>query len=112
MEMVMSLVKQPFTELRSAGMDLIRVISNQPWGQTTLNNHPGFFEYLLDRSTEKTKEGKEGKWDIVKTLVESPSAQEIFGNVYFVRLREYMNEGAFYTRVEAAVAFESAEWLM
>ena len=74
-----------------------------------MNAQPGFNEYLLDRSTEQTKEGKEGKYSIVKTLVDSPTAMELFGRVYFVRLKEFEREGPFYVKVESAVAFESTE---
>ena len=105
----MTMAKQPFTELRCGVINIFQVLASQPWGQKTLYDYPGFEEYLLDRSTEQSKEGKDAKFDVIKTLVESPSGREIFGNVYFVRMNEYVNQGPYYVRVEAAVAMESTD---
>ena len=106
LQVSMAVLQQPMAQLRSCILGLIRVMAEQPWGQRNLNNHPGFNEFLLDRSTETSKEGKEDKYDIVKTLVDSPTAMEIFGRVYFMKIREYHNEGPFYVKVESSVAFE------
>ncbi len=102
----MNITLQPFTELRCSVLSLFLSLALMPWGQHILNDHPGFNEYLLDRSTEKTKEGKEGKFDVVTVLVDSPTAKDIYGTPYFMRLKEYHREGRFYIRTEAAVAFE------
>ena len=42
----------------------------------------------------------------MKTLVESPTVQEIFGQPYCVKLKVYEREGPFYILAEAAVALE------
>ncbi len=102
----MDLASQPFLQLRCAALEHLATIAMVPWGQKLLNSHPGFKEYLLNRSTEATKEGKEGKYHIVKTLTNSPTVQEIFGQPYFIKLKTYENEGPFYVLAEAAVAFE------
>lgn len=109
MNHLIGLAKLPYTEVRCAAFRVLQVAALQPWGQTTMNLHPGFNEYILDRATETQKECKNQKYDIVKTLVESPTAMEIFGRVFFVRLKQYYNEGPFYLRVEATVALEGAE---
>ncbi|XP_074655352.1 26S proteasome non-ATPase regulatory subunit 5-like [Tubulanus polymorphus] len=107
MEFVVSMTTQPFEDLRAPLLTLIRSLASLPWGQRRINEHPGFNEYLLNRSTEFDKRGKEMKYAIVRTLVDSPTAQEIFGNPFYLRLREYANEGAFYVRAETQVALES-----
>lgn len=99
----------PDLPIRLAALNVFSSMAVLPWAQTILNSHPGFNEYLLDRSTENTKEGKEAKYVIVKTLAEAPTTTEIFGRVYLVRLKEYVNEGPFYVRVESSVAFESTD---
>ncbi|ELU07419.1 hypothetical protein CAPTEDRAFT_92649, partial [Capitella teleta] len=99
----------PELTVHCAVLRVYQCLAILPWAQVLLNSHPGFNEYLIDRSTENTKEGKEMKFAIVKALVDSPTAMDVFGRVYFVRLREFINEGAFYIRVESSVAFESAE---
>ena len=102
----MQLSEQPFPDLRSALFGFMQALALQPWGQRLMNDHPGFKEYLLDRSTEKTKEGKEGKYDIVATLANSPTVIEIFGQPYVVHLKAYCSQGPFYVRVQAEVAME------
>ena len=103
-----SIASQPFTDLRVVAFGVLGTLANLPWGQRLLNSEAGFTEYLLDRSTEKAKEGKDSKYDIVKILAESPTSGDIFGAPYLMRLRHYVNEGPYYVRVEAAVAFEEA----
>ena len=56
----MSVADQPFPELRVAILLVFQALAFQPWGQTIMNDHPGFREYLLDRSTEK-KQRREGR---------------------------------------------------
>lgn len=106
LNVIMNHVKQPFPQLRCSAFNFLRVLANQPWGQRNLNNIATFHEYILDRSTENTKEGKEGKFEIVKTLVESPTAMDIFGTPYFMKLRAYHQDGPFFVQAESAVAFE------
>lgn len=108
MEQLMTVAQQPFNDLRLAVLETFTAIACQPWGQHTFNNHPGFNEYILDRSTEKSKNGKEAKYLVVKTLVESPTAMNIFERPYYVRLKEFLIEGPFYVRTESAVAMEGA----
>ena len=108
METVLDLAQQPFVQLRCAALEHFATIALTPWGQKMLNSHPGFNEYLLNRSTENSKEGKEAKYNIVKTLVESPTVQDIFGQPYFLKLKVYVREGPFYILTEAAVALEGS----
>lgn len=102
----MTLATQPFPELRLSLLSVFQSMAAQPWAQSIMNNHPGFREYLLDRSTEKTKECKEGKYAVVSTLANSPTVAEIFGQPYVVQLKVYCNQGPFYVRVQSEVAME------
>ena len=108
LETILDLAQEPFTKLRCAALEHFAIIALTPWGQKMLNTHPGFNEYLLNRSTENNKEGKEAKYNIVKTLVESPTVQDIFGQSYFLKLKVYEREGPFYILAEAAVALEGS----
>ena len=69
----------------------------------------GFLEYLLDRTTESDKAGKEHKYEFIVELVRSPFSKEVFEKPFSLRLREYEREGPFYVRAQAAVAFEGAD---
>ena len=102
----MSVADQPFPELRVAILLVFQALAFQPWGQTIMNDHPGFREYLLNRSTEKNKEGKEGKYAIIQILADSPTVRDVFGDPYYVQLKTYCSEGPFYVRAQAQVAME------
>jgi len=41
MELVVSVCRQPFTELRLAGLQVLRVLAEQQWGQENMNSMPG-----------------------------------------------------------------------
>ena len=103
---LMTVAEQPFPELRISLLMLFEALASQSWAQTIMANHPGFREYLLDRSTEKVKECKEKKYNVVLTLVNAPTTAEIFGNPYLVQLKVYCNQGPFFVRVQAEVAME------
>ena len=74
-----------------------------------MNNYPGFNEFLLDRTTEKTKETKESKFAIIKTIAESPTAVDIFGQPYIVQVKALALQGPFFVQTQSEVAFEG-EW--
>ena len=100
------LAVQPFPEVRLSALNLLKVLAAQPWGQRLLHAQPAFLEYLLDRSTEHDKEGKQAKFEVVEALVNSPTGTDILGRENMVKLRAYHMEGPFYVRVESAVAYE------
>ena len=102
----MSVADQPFPELRVAILLVFQALAFQPWGQTIMNDHPGFREYLLERSTEKIKEEKEGKYAIIQISAYSPIVGAVFGDPYYVQLKTYCTEGPFYVRAQAQVAME------
>ncbi len=104
----MTILDQPFSEIRCHTLDNFGAIALTPWGQKKMNSHPGFNEFLLNRGTEKTKEGKEAKYNVVKTLVDSPTTVDVFGQPYFVRLKVFEREGPFYIQAEAAVAVDGS----
>ncbi|XP_052219531.1 26S proteasome non-ATPase regulatory subunit 5-like [Dreissena polymorpha] len=103
---LMSLATQPFPELRFPLLALLEALAGQMWAQNIMSDHPGFREYLLDRSTEKTKECKEWKYNLVLTLAKSPTVSEVFGPPYVVQLKVYCNQGPFFVRAQAEVAME------
>ena len=104
---VMSIVKQPFQDLRLAGLHVLLTMSSFEWGQRQFQQHAGFLEYLLDRSTEPDKEGREMKYEIVHSLVTSGSiAEAVFGNVDLLKLRKYDREGPFFSAADTTIALE------
>eukprot|EP00057_Strongylocentrotus_purpuratus_P033881 XP_793127.2 PREDICTED: 26S proteasome non-ATPase regulatory subunit 5 [Strongylocentrotus purpuratus] len=107
LDLLLSLCKQPFTEIRLNALLILRALVSQPWAGRILNQEAGFLEYLLDRSTEPDKEGKETKYAVVKALAEVSSTGDTFGRPALLRLKEYVRDGPFYVRVQSEVAMES-----
>ena len=103
---VWSVAKQPFSDIRVAAMNVLKSLALVVWGQQLMNNAAGFKEYLLDRTIENTKESKESKFEVVKTLAESPTVQEVFGRPYYVQLMEFYRQGPFHVQAQSEVAFE------
>jgi len=70
----------------------------------------GLTEFLLDRRIESNKICKDSKFEVVKTIAESPTAATTFGNVTLLRFREFVREGPFYVQAQSEVAVEGASW--
>lgn len=105
-ELILSLCRQPFMEIRCPSLSILEALCNHRWAQTVLSNSPGFHEYLLDRSTEHEKIGKEAKYTVVKALAEAYHTADVFGRPYLLKLREYVRDGPFYVRAQSEVVVE------
>ncbi|XP_014672675.1 PREDICTED: 26S proteasome non-ATPase regulatory subunit 5-like [Priapulus caudatus] len=106
LEVFTRIAQQPFVDLHCGSLAVIAAIALQPWGQKAIYNEAGLLEYILDRHTETRKEGRDAKFEVVKTLVESPTAQDIFGRPDFMRLRGFYADGVYYVKAQHAVAME------
>jgi len=110
MHLVLQIAQQPFGELHLLSLRLVNVLAAAPWGEQLLIAHPGFLEYLLDRSTERgDREGLEAKYSIVMTLVQSVTAGGSIAAELYQRLREYAREGLLYVRLEPQVEFDTGQ---
>ncbi|PRP83820.1 hypothetical protein PROFUN_08935 [Planoprotostelium fungivorum] len=105
---------QPFEELRIAAFQTIKGLANFGWGSDELVNFPGFFEWLMNRNSENTKEGKEQKFEIVRrllrTLEKRVRENQPRGALDVARaaeLNRYIRNGPFFVDAEAAVFVES-----
>lgn len=106
LERFMVLVQEPFLEVRIPSINFIRILATTIWGQKVLAQQKGFLDYLLNRSTETTKEGREAKYAVVRELVLSPFIRFSFQPEEHLRIRSYFKNGAIYK--EANVAMESS----
>jgi len=110
LSIILNIAQQPFSELRLPALRLVRVMAALPWARRLLVAHPGFLEYLLDRSTERgARAGLEAKYNIAVTLVASEATSASVPAELYQRLREYVREGPFYVRLESQVAFETGQ---
>lgn len=105
---IMTIVKRPFSDLQLSGLRLILSLSTWEWGQKHIKKCPGLLEYLMDRKTISDTRGKQVKFDIISTLANSPSAESVFGSPVFVKLAQYVREGAFYVADELSVALDDS----
>ena len=127
-----TMAQEPFLDHRLGSLEVIRVMclhqfgqkelanlgqsSSFPFGQEqpVVNNLPGghktFTDYLITRSTEFSKEGKESKFAIVSELIISPFTITTFGRENYMKLKQYFKEGPFFVSTndpEPQVAFRS-----
>ncbi|XP_060524269.1 26S proteasome non-ATPase regulatory subunit 5 [Cylas formicarius] len=105
MEIVLRYAKNPFLELKLAGLGVLKAVAGQLWGQETIKNTPGLIEYLLDRSVETAKECKEKKYEIIQSLALSP----VFDHFTTERLNSYVKQGPFYVQAVTEIAIEGNE---
>ncbi|KAG7248702.1 hypothetical protein CRUP_006638, partial [Coryphaenoides rupestris] len=109
MDMISTISTQPFPELHCCGLRIFTAIAPQPWAQRLMINTPSFMEFIVDRSTGKTKEAKDAKFELVGALVGTSTASNILGSQHYLRLKSYLREGPYYVAAVAAVSTEGAE---
>lgn len=94
-QLLLSIVRQPFADLRLAGLTVVVELSAQEWGQREMQACAGFLEYLLDRGSEPDKEGKELKYEVVHRIVVSECGETLWGSVDMMKMKRYDREGPY-----------------
>lgn len=102
--------RQPVSPLRIAAMDVLHAIVMQSWGLTLLIPETAmgastsssstillseFLQYLVDRTTEMDKEGKDAKFEIIKAVKHSPRFQLLSMDTQGV-IDRMIAQGAYY----------------
>ncbi|XP_063824245.1 26S proteasome non-ATPase regulatory subunit 5 [Ostrinia nubilalis] len=105
METLFEICKNPFPEIRLAGLALLDAVCQHQWGEELVARTAGFVEYLLDRSNDATKESKEAKYDIIKRLANSMA----FDASIITRLQTHVEQGPFYSESALEVAMEEGD---
>jgi len=103
MRTLMRFLDQPFSELRYAVFNVMQGLACHPWGVQALFAHPGFLEFLANRSTETTKAGHEWKFAIIQSVVaqqDDNRALHVLDDASLNLLRNYLAKGVFYARSE------------
>ncbi|CCI39753.1 unnamed protein product [Albugo candida] len=108
-EYLMSLLKQPFEELRIAVYGLLQAVAaqNAEWGLQALISYGGFFEYILDRNTEPTKECREWKFAVVDAILASPFTNLLDTSI-LLKLKEHLRKGPYIGNPRSALEMEAA----
>ena len=107
-EHMFSIIKQPFADKSEAAYRIIMNIADKSWGIQKLIDEPGLVEFLLDRNVAVSKQAKEIRYTLIKTMVDNPRSSD--GSVVpadlLIRFRRYVNEGPFYVEALTEVALE------
>lgn len=103
---MIAIAQEPFAENRLAALTFIRLLASTAWGQKAMSKTDIFLEYLLDRSTETTKQGREAKYEIVRELAMSPYIRLSFPPEVILSIRNCLKEGPVHK--DPNVAFENA----
>lgn len=101
---VQEFCQNPFPEIKTAALGLLRAICNYTWGQRALANTAGFIEFLLDRNAEFDKEILYEKYNVLKAIVNSREFDEITSK----QIRKYVDDGVFYVQGVMEVAIEGS----
>ncbi|KAL0106690.1 hypothetical protein PUN28_015323 [Cardiocondyla obscurior] len=104
--MIVGICRQPFADIRQAGLEVLAVISLQVWGQEYISIYPGLVEFLLDRNIESFKECKDVKYEVVRCL--SQAERDIFDADTMQKFKQFVNEGPYFVEVNTEVAVEGA----
>eukprot|EP00644_Phytophthora_capsici_P004264 jgi/Phyca11/506033/fgenesh2_kg.PHYCAscaffold_17_\ len=96
MILLMNALKQPFEELRTSVFHVLRSVAaqNNPWGLKALQSYGGFFEFLLDRTTEPTKETREWKFAVLDAVLASPFQSQLDASLV-EKLQASLNRGPY-----------------
>jgi len=108
LDLVWGVARQPFLDLRLVALSILAALAGLPWGQRLLFSRAGFLEFLLNRTTESNKEGRDGKLDVICAVLDSPSASGELSAEVLAQLTSYREQGSFYVRAHTEVALEEA----
>lgn len=106
LDLIVSLCKQPFADIRQAALEVLAVVAAQVWGQEYMCPLTSLTSFLLDRNIENFKECKEAKYNVVVNLSQAPAG--IYDVNTMRRIKQFVSEGPFYVQAQADVATEGA----
>lgn len=98
-EIVMSLAKSPLIEERLGAYALLEAVAKQGTGAQVLLTQAGFFDFLVDRDHESTKEGKEAKFAIVQAILNS-SARGLLADEIVNQLETIKKQGPYFVKTQ------------
>jgi hypothetical protein len=96
-QLVFSLAKSPFVEIRLGTYALLQAVSKSGVGAQLFLTQNGFYEFLVDRNLEPTKEGKEEKIKIVEAILRS-DARAVLSDNFVRELEKHLAEGPYYVK--------------
>ncbi|VDK38199.1 unnamed protein product [Taenia asiatica] len=121
---IWELARQPFKEVRSAALSLLRAIATEPWGLALFVQVSGFLEYLFNPTTEvgTAVDGSSLQPEKFKIIEQCDLTQErwkghvtqwtLLDDETAVKLKKRIRDGVWgQTRAQAAVAMENENFI-
>jgi len=109
MNLLHSLLKQPFLELRLAVYQIFLTMVRQGWGRREVLRQPGLPELLLNRENEREKQGMDAKYQVFMFLAESGEIEQIVGQDIGKSVIEYVKQGPYFILPRSEIAFDEGE---
>jgi len=109
MDLLFDFIKQPFADAEpKVAYQVLVAMADKDWGLTKIASHPGMVEYLLDRSQLQSKEMKDARFELNKTLADNPAAAQVFQPQNHRKMQQYVREGPYYVDAQVQVALDEA----
>jgi hypothetical protein len=96
---VLSLAKSPLVEERLGAYTLLTAVAKTGTGAQVLLSSDGFFDFLITRENESTKEGKEAKFEVIQAIANS-SARGLLADNIVETLDKIIKQGPYYVKCE------------
>ena len=99
-DIVLSAADSSFAELRLGAYALLNAVAKRGTGAQVLLSHNSFYEFLVTREKESTKEGKEAKHAIVEAVLCS-DARPLLADSIVTTLEKIAQQGPHYVNVSS-----------
>mmetsp|Transcript_8129 Transcript_8129/g.13695 ORF Transcript_8129/g.13695 Transcript_8129/m.13695 type:complete len:662 (+) Transcript_8129:59-2044(+) len=66
--LLMLMLRQPISEVRHGAFDVLVAVASSAWGVAACGEFAGFWNFVENRHTEVTKEGKDWKFLLIQTM--------------------------------------------
>ena len=99
-DVVLSSANSSFAELRLGAYALLNAVAKRGMGAQVLLSHNEFYEFLVTREKETTKEGKEAKHAIVEAVLAS-EAKPLLADSIVATLEKIAQQGPHYKNVSS-----------
>lgn len=96
-DMLISLARSPIVETRLGSYVLLQAITKRDTILKTLLSNKDFFDFLIDRAVERTKEGKEAKHIIVKNVLNG-QLHTMISEEAVKKLQDIAEQGPFFVQ--------------
>jgi hypothetical protein len=94
-DMLILLARSPIVETRLGSYALLQAITKREMGVKTLLSNKDFFDFLIDRAVEHTKEGKEAKHIIVENVLKG-QGHIMLSEEAVKKLQDVVDQGPFF----------------